>query len=52
MDSSGLKVIITAAMSADRSNGSVAVRHPSARIRQLLELTGLDRYIISSETPR
>jgi anti-sigma B factor antagonist len=50
MDSSGLKVLLSADQSADRHD-LVQVQNPSSQVRRLLALTDLDRLIVADQTP-
>jgi anti-anti-sigma factor len=42
MDSTGLNVLIEQMMRFDAGGGSLAVRNPSASVRHLLDVSGLD----------
>lgn len=45
MDSSGLRVIITASDEARRLGGDVVVVAPTTSVTRLIEISGLDRYL-------
>ena len=45
MDSSGLRVLVDAAMSATNSGKSFAIAHPQAAIRRVVEISGLSGHL-------
>ncbi|MEZ5215473.1 MAG: STAS domain-containing protein [Ilumatobacteraceae bacterium] len=45
MDSSGLRVVITATEDARASGGDLVLAHPSAAVARLLEISGLTEHL-------
>ena len=45
MDSSGLRVLVDAAMAATNSGKSFAIAHPQAAIRRVVEISGLSGHL-------
>lgn len=41
IDSTGLRVLLTAKRDADRGGGSLQIRNPQAEVRRLLEIAGV-----------
>jgi anti-anti-sigma factor len=49
IDSSGLGVIVRAARQARDAGGELTLRQPTASIRKILEITGLDHILLIAE---
>ena len=46
MDSAGLQVLVRAYQQAHEQGGTVTIRHPSAFIERLIQITGLDTVLV------
>ncbi len=52
VDSSGLRVLIEAHQRAEESGGQLVIGNPSDAVRRLLEISGVDDYLVVDDSDR
>jgi anti-anti-sigma regulatory factor len=51
IDSTGFGILVAAAKRLEAANGGLTLRNPGPQARQMLQLTGLDRFLAVEYTP-